>query len=379
MESPLFQTRPISNATGKNSGAKSSRTRTPQSISTGLTNKTTNRSGKTTLAAADFRRTSQVDQHIAAMLAQCQASEAAAAIIPWFCDALPSAKSRKDYYSDMTAFFSAMQQQGVHPFDVTGDHVAMYKESLNETGIKPASVARALSVLRGTYEQFGKKGLVDWDRVGDIQAVQSPRVTKNTTPNLSEAEACRLLHAPDEETVLGIRDHALLFVYFKTACRCGAIANAKVGDLERSDTDWFIVVKEKGKKQRRLPLLEAAPAVLRWLEVAGFRFDDVDHPLFCPLENNRKTPKRRLMSQELILATVKKYARAAGIQVDRPGRRGVCTHTLRKTTLNNALEHGAKVEDVQQWAGHADIRTTQEYIAYREKGAEEAARRSQIR
>ena len=49
------------------------------------------------------------------------------------------------------------------------------------------------------------------------------------------------------------------------------------------------------------------------------------------------------------------------------------------SALNNALEHGAKVEDVQQWAGHADIRTTQEYIAYKEKGAEEAARRSQIR
>ncbi|CAN0453628.1 unnamed protein product, partial [Hapterophycus canaliculatus] len=227
--------------------------------------------------------------------------------------------------------------------------------------------------------QFGKKGLVPWERVGDIQAVQSPRVTKNTTPNLSEKEACDLLHAPDENTVLGVRDHALLFTYFKTACRCTAIAAATVGDLERTDTDWFIVVKEKGKKERRLPLLEAAPAILRWLDRAGIPLDDLDHPLFCPLENDRRTPKLRPMSQQSILDVVKKYARQAGIQVDRKGRRGVCTHTLRKTSLNNSLEHGAKVEDVQQWAGHADIRTTQEYIDYKEKGAEEAARRSQIR
>ena len=45
----------------------------------------------------------------------------------------------------------------------------------------------------------------------------------------------------------------------------------------------------------------------------------------------------------------------------------------------NALRHGAKVEQVQAWFGHADIRTTQSYITYRESDAEEAARHNQIR
>ena len=331
------------------------------------------------LRAADFRRSTQVSQHVNSLLTQCDANEAAGVIIPWFCDALPSAESRRAYYSDLSNFFAAMQEQGVHPYDVTADHIALYKEALIQQGQKSGSVARALSVLRGAYEQFGKKGLVPWEQVGDIQAVQSPRVTKNTTPNLSEKEACDLLHAPDKHTTLGIRDHAILFAYFKTACRCSAITEVKVGDLERTDTEWFIVVREKGKKDRRLPLLEAAPAIIRWLEVSGIGFDDPEHPLFSPLENDRRTPKNRTMSQQSVLDVVKKYAGQVGIQVDRRNRRGVCTHTLRKTTLNNALEHGAKIEDVQKWAGHADIRTTQEYIAYNEKGAEEAARRSQIR
>jgi site-specific recombinase XerD len=103
------------------------------------------------LSTADFAQTSLVGKHVGDLLVQCQASEAAAAIIPWFCDALPSAKSRKDYYADMSAFFRAMQQQGIHPYQVTGDHVVMYKKALFEQGWKSASVARALSVLRGTY------------------------------------------------------------------------------------------------------------------------------------------------------------------------------------------------------------------------------------
>ena len=41
-----------------------------------------------------------------------------------------------------------------------------------------------MDVIRGTYERFGKKGLVPSNPVGDIQAVTSPRVDKNTTPAL---------------------------------------------------------------------------------------------------------------------------------------------------------------------------------------------------
>jgi integrase/recombinase XerD len=331
------------------------------------------------LQTADFERSAQVSDHVGSLLAECQANEAAAAIIPWFCDALPSPKSRKDYFGDMQAFFRAMQAQAVHPLHVTGDHVRLYKEALTESGMKSASISRALSVIRGTYQQFGKKGLAPWDRVGDIQAVESPRVEKNTTPSLSEIEACRLLHAPDETTVIGIRDHAILFTYFKTACRFAAIANARIGDLERTDTDWFIVVREKGRKQRRLPLLEAAAPILLWLDVAGISFGDAEHPLFCPLERDRRTPKRRALSQQSMLGIVKRHAREIGLDVSRLGRRGICTHSLRKTALNNALEHGAKVEEVQQWAGHADIRTTQAYINYKEENAEAAARRCQIR
>jgi integrase/recombinase XerD len=198
----------------------------------------------------------QVSQCVDHLMQQCGASEAAAALIPWFCDALTSPKSRRDYFGDLSCFLSVMRQQGVHPYNVTGDHVRLYKEAMKEHGNKAATVARALSVIRGTYEQFGKKGLVDWQTIGDIQAVKTPKVDKGTTASLSEKEAIALLHAPDKTTLIGLRDHAMLFVYFKTACRFAAIANAKVGDLERTDTDWYLVVDEKGGKQRRLALLE---------------------------------------------------------------------------------------------------------------------------
>jgi len=336
------------------------------------------RSQQKSLQAVDLSTDQNVSVVLSKLLSQCDASEAAAALVPWFCDALPSPKSRKDYFADLSAFFAFMRESGIHPFDVTGDHVRLYKEALLKAGKKAGTVARAISVLRGTYQQFGKKGFVAWNVVSDIQAVTSPRVDKNTTPALSEKEAIALLEAPDISTPLGMRDQALLFVYFKTACRSSAIAKAKVGDLERTDTDWYLVVIEKGNRKRRLALLESAPFVLRWIERAEIQSDPLS-PLFPALDRDRKTPTTRHLAGRTILYTIKKYARQVGLEVDRLDRRGICTHSLRKTALNNALKHGAKIEQVQQWAGHQDIRTTQEYVEYHAKDAETAARFNQIR
>lgn len=196
---------------------------------------------------------------------------------------------------------------------------------------------------------------------------------------IGEEDACRLLHAPDVETSIGCRDHALLFTYFKTACRSSAIANVRVEDLERSDTEWFLRVMEKGRKERRLPLLEAVPAVLHWLEMSGIGLDAGDTPLFPALDRDKRTPTKRHLSGRQTLQIVKKYAKMVGLNVNPQHRRGICTHSLRKTSAVNALRHGAHVHQVQQWLGHADIRTTQEYITYKEDDAEAAARRCQIR
>ena len=47
-------------------------------------------------------------------------------------------------------FLRHMEAQGVTPLEVTADHVKLYKRALLEAGLKPTTVARRLSVLRGT-------------------------------------------------------------------------------------------------------------------------------------------------------------------------------------------------------------------------------------
>jgi site-specific recombinase XerD len=72
-----------------------------------------------------------------------------------------------------------MQAQGVDPLQVTADHAKLYKRALLEAGLKPATVARRLSVLRGTYRQLAAKGLVSCVTAQDIAAIKAPGFQKN--------------------------------------------------------------------------------------------------------------------------------------------------------------------------------------------------------
>ena len=301
-----------------------------------------------------------------------------AAIVPWLCDKCPSEASRRAYLSDLAEFLRHFADLGVHPLAVTADHVALYKESLSQAGKKPTTICRHLSVVRGVYQQFGRKGLVDWKTVGDIQAVESPRVKKNTTPALTEQEARALLHAPDTSTLVGCRDHAMLFTYFMTTCRASAVAHATVGDLDRSGADWFLTVHEKGGKEERKALIDASSAVLAWVERAGIATSP-EFPLFPAIGPDRKSIVDRHLTAHRIRNIVKRYARKAGIQVERPGKRSVCTHSLRKSSITSALNNGATMQQAKALAGHASIRTTELYYEENERDAEEAARRIQIR
>lgn len=132
------------------------------------------------------------------------------ALVPWVCDVLQSKQSLEVYGQDIRAFTAHMERFGIGPLAVTADHLKLYKAGLRDAGLSGATIARKLSVLRGMYKQFAVKKLVSWEVAQDIAAVESPKVQKNTTPALTEAQAVRLLHAPDISTLRGLRDRALI-------------------------------------------------------------------------------------------------------------------------------------------------------------------------
>src|SRR5512135_242723 len=303
---------------------------------------------------------------------------AAGALVSWICDVLLSNHSVKGYGRDLMDFVRHMEAQGVDPLQVTADHVKCYKRALLEVGMKSGTVARRLSVLRGAYEQLAAKGLVAWETAQDIGAVKAPPVEKNSTPCLTEKQAIALLEAIPTDTLQGVRDLALMSVFFITACRVSAIVGASVGHLETDGVEHYLHVPEKRNKKRRKILLDAARPVLAYLARAGIG-DDKEGPLFRPMKPDGSGLLRRHLDRKTPWRLVKKYGRAAGIDPDRLGGRGIGIHSLRKTAINDAIRNGATMHEVREFAGHADIRTIELYFVRKEEDAEVAARRIHIR
>jgi integrase/recombinase XerD len=302
----------------------------------------------------------------------------AGALVPWICDALLSNHSVKAYGRDLMDFLRHMQAQGVTDLDVTADHVKLYKRALIEAGKTPATVARRLSVLRGAYKQLAAKGLVSWETAQDIAAIKAPGVQKNATPSLTQKQAVALLQAIPTDTLQGLRDLAMMSVFFLTGCRVSAMTSACVGHLEHDGVDHYLNVTEKRNKKRRKILLDAARPLLAYIERAGIK-GDREGPLFRPMTPNNAGVVRRHLDRKTPWRLVKKYCEAGGIDPRRLGARGIGIHSLRKTAINDAIRNGASMHEVREFAGHADIRTTEVYFIRKEEDAEVAARKIQIR
>jgi integrase len=140
----------------------------------------------------------------------------------------------------------------------------------------------------------------------------------------------------------------------------------------------YLQVTEKRNKKSRKILLDAARAVLAYVDAAGIG-EDLEGPLFRPMNRSGFGLERRHMDRKTPWTLIKRYCRAAGINPDRIDGRGIGIHSLRKTAINDAIRNGAQMHKVREFAGHSDIRTTELYFVRKEEDAEMAARRIQIR
>jgi site-specific recombinase XerD len=171
---------------------------------------------------------------------------------------------------------------------------------------------------------------------------------------LTAEEVERLLMAPDVETREGIRDKAILELFFSTGLRLTELKSLNVKDLNFNTRE--ISVRGKRGKIRVVFLSDRAADSLR-----GYMDSRSDHlsPLFIrnpQRATNIMPPGEEFrLSRISIYSIVKKYALAAGIVTD------PSPHTLRHSFATDLLRNGADLRSVQELLGHKDLSTTQIY------------------
>jgi integrase/recombinase XerD len=219
----------------------------------------------------------------------------------------------------------------------------------------PSTVRRRLAALSSLFKHLVRHGEAARNPVGEIVRPAINR-DEGTTLAFAKAQARKLLDAPAEDTVAGLRDRALLSVGLQVGLRRAEIAALKVGDLHQNRGYDSLRVVRKGGRRDALAINPQTAARLRaYLDLAGHGAD-LDGPLFRPLRpNGKRQEERRPMDPDAIDRVVRKFA--AGLGLDR----GYSAHSMRATFITTALENGAQLEDVQKAAGHRDPGTTKLY------------------
>ena len=166
---------------------------------------------------------------------------------------------------------------------------------------------------------------------------------------LSSTEMGQLMSAPRVGTPLGLRDRAVLEVFYSCALRRGELIGLLVKDVD-FDRGTVFVRCGKGSKDRYVPIGERA---LFWLRLylgtvrPHFAAEDADR-LFV---SSVGSP----LCADWLCRRIKGYLASAGIE-----KRGSC-HLLRHSVATLMLEGGADIRYVAEMLGHARLETTQRY------------------
>lgn len=221
-----------------------------------------------------------------------------------------------------------------------------YLAWLVELGYVKSSIVRKLSALRSFLRWLLAEKLIEVDplpRRGVMKRdSRLPRF-------LSQADAAKLVTAPDTSEGLGPRDRALLELLYAGGLRVSEARGLNVGDANLETRE--LRVTGKGAKQRVVLIGNVARDALA-LYLGQVRPRLANGQSGGALFLNRYGSR---LSQRSIQHKVRRYAASAGLPS------GVHTHTLRHSFATHLLEGGADLRVVQELLGHASPATTQIY------------------
>jgi tyrosine recombinase XerC len=220
--------------------------------------------------------------------------------------------------------------------------------SLKRKGLKENTIAHRVFVLRSFFKYLLKKRKLE---VNPGAYLLSPRRRKSLPSFLTVSQMEELLKLPHREDILGLRDSAILELFYSTGMRLSELSGLGLSSIDFKDE--VIRVMGKGKKERIIPVGAEALSVLksylsqRNLYIKGLSSFDGETVFL-----NRSGKK---LSSRSIARIVKRYAQK--VSEDKK----TSPHKLRHTFATHLLDEGADLLAVKELLGHSSLSTTQIY------------------
>ena len=215
-----------------------------------------------------------------------------------------------------------------------------------EEGYSSKTVARRLASVKSFF-----KYLLKIEEIQDNPAIhiKTPKTPKSLPVYVNEDIVEKLMDAPASDSFIGLRDRAMLELFYSTGMRLRELVNINLNDFHTKSQ--LIKVTGKGGKERLIPYGKRAQfSIEKFLEFCGVQLSEKEDivPLFINSKGKRISPRTVQRRIKMYLKTVADGERFG-------------PHTLRHSFATHLLSRGADIRAVQELLGHSSLSSTQIY------------------
>ena len=218
--------------------------------------------------------------------------------------------------------------------------IRAFVASEHRRGLSPKSLQRRLSAVRSFYRWLLKHGRIAANPASGVRAPKAPR----KLPQVLDADEAKVLVEVPTDVPLGLRDRAMLELFYSSGLRLSELCALRWRDLHLHE--GLVSVLGKGGKQRIVPVGSFAREALREWRASSGAGDDA--PVF-PGRGGKPIGARAVQIR------MRQLAQRQGLF------KRVHPHLLRHSFASHVLESSGDLRGVQELLGHADISTTQIY------------------
>lgn len=231
--------------------------------------------------------------------------------------------------------------------------IIYYRQYLStERGLKPRTIRNRLSALSDCFGFLKSNGAI---AVNPVDDVERPKVdeSRGVTPVMTDNQVLQLLDQPDQETLAGARDYAILCFYLYMGSRVSSASTMAVEDYYE-DNGFYVLNFEKKGGQRQIEAVnpQLQHAINQYLGMSEHS-GDKKSPLFISVRKDKYYGKA--LSRQQFTNIWAKYRDRAYLDAK------FTPHSARATLATLLDRMGEPLQKIQHLLGHANPSTTQTY------------------
>lgn len=276
-------------------------------------------------------------------------------------DGNASPETLRSYASDVRQHLQWLNDRQLSPLEASQFDLKAYRSWLIDK-YAISTVGRKLVSIRRFYEMAQAHGVIDRNPAARLRSPKDLSERAHKIKYLQHDDLMALLARPLDVhgvSARGVRDLLILTLMAVHGLRTKEVRALRVQDIDRDvGSSGILHVFGKGRKWRTVYLIEQTRVILdRWIQfrsLLGTHSERLIVTLHWGVRKGRKP--YHSITKRSIRMIVDQYLTDIGAKA-----RGISCHALRHSAATHALEHQARLVDIQKMLGHENIMTTQIY------------------